>query len=141
MKLYTPRAKFSCMYSRCTGYNIYPTVFPRYNRGLPYAGRIQHKIERRGGDHRVPHTEWQRPLSGVQSIMMEKLAQAGKGGGLHACPSPFTISTITYKVAVYAPAEMADTLPLFLLYPYMYSVGAIAIMKYYLMGRVEKGDV
>jgi hypothetical protein len=30
--------------------------------------------------------------------------------------------TIMYKVVVYAPAERADTLPLFLLYPYMYSV-------------------
>ncbi len=30
-------------------------------------------------DHRV-HTEWQRPLSGVHSIMMEKLAQAVEGG-------------------------------------------------------------
>jgi hypothetical protein len=39
-----------------------------------------------------------------------------------ARPSPFTISTITYKVVVYAPAVRADTLPLFLLYPYMYSV-------------------
>ncbi len=39
-----------------------------------------------------------------------------------ARPPPFTISTITYKVVVYAPDEMADTLPLFLLYPYMYSV-------------------
>jgi hypothetical protein len=29
-----------------------------------------------GLDHRV-HTEWQRPLSGVHSIMIEKLAQAG----------------------------------------------------------------
>ncbi len=39
-----------------------------------------------------------------------------------ACPSPCTISTISYKVVVYAPAESADTLPIFLLYPYMYSV-------------------
>jgi hypothetical protein len=39
-----------------------------------------------------------------------------------ARPSPFTLFTITYKVAVYAPAERADILPLFLLYPYMYSV-------------------
>jgi hypothetical protein len=39
-----------------------------------------------------------------------------------ARPPPFTISTITYKVVMYAPAERADTLPLFLLYPYMYSV-------------------
>ncbi len=39
-----------------------------------------------------------------------------------AHPPPFTLSTITHKVVVvYAPAERADTLPLFLLYPYMYS--------------------
>jgi hypothetical protein len=40
---------------------------------------------------------------------------------MHAQPT-FTISTTTYKVVVYAPAEKADTLPLFLLYPYMFSV-------------------
>ncbi|MFN9907325.1 MAG: hypothetical protein ACK56F_14595, partial [bacterium] len=34
----------------------------------------------------------------------------------------FTISTITYKVVVYALAERAGTLPLFILYPYKYSV-------------------
>ncbi len=60
-------------------------------------------------------------LSGVHSIMMVKSAQAGEGG-VHA-PPPFTLPTITSKVAVYAPAECkADTLPLFLLYPYMNSV-------------------
>ncbi len=37
--------------------------------------------------------------------------------------APFTTVTITYKVAVYAPAEWADTLTLFHLYQYMYSVG------------------
>jgi hypothetical protein len=66
--------------------------------------------------HRV-HTEWQLPLSGVHSIMMEKLAQDSVGGG--ARPPPFAIVTITYKVAVYAPAERADTIRLFLLYPYV----------------------
>ena len=36
---------------------------------------------------------------------------------------PFTISTITYfKLVVYAPAKRANIQPLFLLYPYMYSV-------------------
>jgi hypothetical protein len=51
-----------------------------------------------------------------------KIAQAVRGGG--AAPPPnSTISTITYKVVVYAPAERADTLHLFLLYPYMFSVG------------------
>jgi hypothetical protein len=61
------------------------------------------------------------PVSGVHSIMMEKLAQPGEGGGAH--PPPFTMSTITYKVVVYAPAVRADTLTLFLLYTNIYSVG------------------
>jgi hypothetical protein len=50
--------------------------------------------------------------SGVHSIMMGKLAQPGEGGGCTPTP-PFTLFTITYKVAVYAPAERADTLTLF----------------------------
>ncbi len=58
-----------------------------------------------------------RPLSGVHSIMMEKSTQPGVGGGCRCTPIPFTISTITYKVVVNAPAERADTLPLFLLCP------------------------
>jgi hypothetical protein len=69
--------------------------------------------------HRV-HIEWQRPLSGVHSIMMEKLAQPGEGGG--CTPTLFNnIVNITYKIAVYALAEPtgADTLPLFHLYPYV----------------------
>ncbi len=68
----------------------------------------------------IEYTKWQRPLSGLHSIMMEKSARAGEDGG--ARPPPCTISTITYKVVVYALAERADTLSLFLLYPYMYSV-------------------
>jgi hypothetical protein len=43
-------------------------------------------------------------------------------GLVGARPPPFTLSTITYKVVVYAPAERADTLTLFLLHPCMYSV-------------------
>jgi hypothetical protein len=46
-------------------------------------------------------TESQRPLSDVRSIIMEKLASAGEGRGC----------TITYKVAMYAPAGRADTPP------------------------------
>jgi hypothetical protein len=53
------------------------------------------------------HTERQPPLSGVHPIMMEKLAHAGDGGGTP--PPPFTIVTISYKVAVYAPADWAYT--------------------------------
>ncbi len=54
--------------------------------------------------------------------MMEKLAQSGEGGD--ARPPPFPTFTITYKVAGYALAELADlrsygadTLTLFHLYP------------------------
>ncbi len=64
--------------------------------------------------------KWQRPLSGVHFIMRVKSAQADECEG--ARPTLFTISTITYKVVVYAPAKRTDTLPLFLLYPHMYSV-------------------
>ncbi len=73
--------------------------------------------------HRV-HTEWQSPLSGVHSIMMEKLAWPGEGGECTAHPPSFTIFIITFKVVVYASAERADMyiILLFLLYPYMYSV-------------------
>ncbi len=39
-------------------------------------------------DHRV-HTEWQWPLSGLHSIMMEKLAQSVKGEGCTPLPTPF----------------------------------------------------
>ncbi len=66
------------------------------------------------------YTKWQWPFSGVHSIVMVKSAQHDEGGG--ARPPPFTLSTIMSKVVVYTPAEMADTLPLFLLYPYMNSV-------------------
>jgi hypothetical protein len=54
--------------------------------------------------------------------MVEKLAQAGQGGGVIV--HPFQPITITYKVAVYTPAERAgtlSTLPLFISTP-MYSV-------------------
>ncbi len=60
--------------------------------------------------HRV-HTEWRLPISGVHPIMMEKSALAGESGG--CTPTHFQHTTITYEVAVYAPAEGADPLPLF----------------------------
>jgi hypothetical protein len=61
------------------------------------------------------YTEWLWPLSGAHSIMMVKSAQPGEGGSVR--PHLFTLSIITSNVLVYAPAERADTLPLFLLYP------------------------
>jgi hypothetical protein len=72
-----------------------------------------------GREHRV-HTVWP-SLSGVHSILMVKSTQPGEGGG--ARPPPLTLSTIASTVEVYVPAERADALPQFLLYPYMYSVG------------------
>ncbi len=58
---------------------------------------------------------------------MEKLAQAGEGGGgEHATPFQYIYHHIQ-SCGVYAPAERADTLPLFLLYPYKYSVAPTPI--------------
>ncbi len=67
------------------------------------------------------YTEWQLLRSG-RAFHHDGTISPGWWGGGGALPPPFTISTITYKVVVYAPAERADTLPLFLLYPYVYSV-------------------
>ncbi len=61
------------------------------------------------------HTERQRPLSGVHSIMMEKLAQVGEGVDCTCTPTPVhcIYCTIRHKVVVYAPAERAHKLPYF----------------------------
>jgi hypothetical protein len=47
--------------------------------------------------------------------MVEKSALSGEAGG--CTPTPLHSNTITYKVAVYAPAKGADTLAVFLLHP------------------------
>ncbi len=49
--------------------------------------------------------------------MIEKLAQAGEGGG-GARPPPLALFTITKKVALYAP-ERTYTVTLFHFYPYV----------------------
>jgi hypothetical protein len=74
--------------------------------------------------HRV-HTEWQWPLSGVHSIMMEKSAQAGEDWGctpnpLSLCPTSCTL----YKVCGvrYSPTEGQIHSPYFSSTPYIYSV-------------------
>jgi hypothetical protein len=76
-------------------------------------------------DKRQVHTERQLPISGVHSIMMEKSGQAGEGGEcMPAHPlSLYLPSPAKLQCTLYAPAERADTFPLFHLYPYMYSVG------------------
>jgi hypothetical protein len=63
----------------------------------------------RGGDrilHTTEYTEWQRPRSGVHSIMKEKVAQAGEGGVRGCTPTPFQPITMKYKVAVYLPGQI-----------------------------------
>jgi hypothetical protein len=52
--------------------------------------------------HRV-HTEWQTPLSGVHSIIMEKSAQPGESGG--CTPTHFHYVSVTNKVVVHTPAR------------------------------------
>jgi hypothetical protein len=67
-----------------------------------------------GSEHK--YTEWQRQLSGLHLIMMEKSARAGEGGG--ARPPPFTIFTITYKF--WCTLQLRGQIhPLFLLYPFI----------------------
>ncbi len=74
---------------------------------------IQQNIFRFHLLHRVL-TEWQWPLSGVHSILMEKSAQPGEGGGARPSPTPFHyIYFYVYKVVVYAPVEREDTKPYF----------------------------
>ncbi len=75
-----------------------------------------HRVNLFHSHHRVC-TEWQRPLSGVHTIMMEKFAHAGEGG--RCTPTPFHY--IYHHVQSWMSAERACTLPLFLLYPYIYS--------------------
>ncbi len=54
------------------------------------------------------YTEWQRPLSGLYSIMMVKSAQPGEGGG--CTPTPFhSIYHHKQSCGVYAAAERADS--------------------------------
>ncbi len=65
----------------------------------------------------IEYTEWQWRTFHHDGKISPCLVRVGD-----ARPPPFTLPTITSKVVVYAPAERADTLPLFLLYTYMYSV-------------------
>ncbi len=60
------------------------------------------------------NTEWRLPISGVDPIMMKNQPWLVRVGAATCTPTPFI--TMSYKVAVYAPAEWADTLPLFHFY-------------------------
>jgi hypothetical protein len=57
-------------------------------------------------------------------------------------PPPFTLSAIAYKLVVYAPVEREDTLAMFLLYPYLYSVGMVILYPWlHLYKQASKQDV
>ncbi len=100
---------------------------------LNYCSRKE-RIRRSGRHkHRVP-TEWQRQLSSVHSIMMEKLAQAFEGGGVHATPFRYTVFTITYKVKLWCTLQLRGQIqsPYFISTP-MYSV--VIILHYQAVPR------
>ncbi len=88
----------------------------------------------------VCNTEYTKSGNG-RTLAMEKLAQAVEGGGVHV--HTLSLFTITYKVAVYAPAERADTLFLFNLYPLytlsMYSI--VACFIYMCLCKHARGHV
>jgi hypothetical protein len=87
-------------------------------------------------DHRV-HAEWQRPHSGVHSIMMEKLAGVGEGMHAHHLSLNCIYYHVLYEVAVYAPAERTDTYPHpFVISSPKYSVGTTVILVSVEAGRI-----
>jgi hypothetical protein len=96
--------------------------------------------ERRIGLRVVPteYTEWQRPLFWRTFHHDGKISPGWWEVG-DARPPSFTISTIAYRVVVYAPAERADTLHLFLLYPYMFSVMVSDDAECYSRGLAQHG--
>jgi hypothetical protein len=77
-----------------------------YSQIKAFAGRWGHRV----------HIEWQRPVSGVHSIMMEKLAQVGEVGGVHAHPLSLYLPSRT-KLQCTRQLRGGDAIPLFHLYP------------------------
>ena len=81
---------------------------------------VTHTLALRCSNNGV-QTEWHWSLSGVLHHD-GKISPGWWVGG--ARPPPFTISTIRYRVVVYAPAERADTLPPISLLPLYVLCGA-----------------
>ncbi len=108
-------------------YKLWPTVFPRDKQWLEYMlGYWNPHIEDclrtlfERYDHRV-HTEWQLSLYGVHSIMIKKSAQPGEGEW--CSPTPFHyIYQQVQSFGVLSSWEGRYTLPIVLLYSYMYTV-------------------
>jgi hypothetical protein len=77
-------------------------------------------------------------LAPIDCSKIPALVRVG-GAPLHgARPPAFTTITVNSKVAVYAPAEWADTLTLFHLYQYMYSVVKIYSHRFVLVLSTSK---
>ncbi len=57
-------------------------------------GQEEREMANENFHHRV-HKEWQWPLSGVYSIMMEKSAQSSEGWGKHAYPFSLYLPSLT----------------------------------------------
>ncbi len=71
--------------------------------------------------HSIAHWVATPTFPGVHSIFMEKSAQTGEIG--MCTPTPFhCIYHHIQNCGLQAPTQRADTLPVFLLYPYMYFV-------------------
>jgi hypothetical protein len=94
------------------------------SRYCPFKPASSHFL---GPTHRV-HSEGQRPLSDVHSIMMVKSVQSNEGMG-GARPPPF--HTITSKVVMYTLQLREQTLPLFLLYPFICTLSSNCSTSYW----------
>jgi hypothetical protein len=98
-------------------------------QGMMAAPPSSYRLSHRVCTHRVAKAAFWRTFHHYG-----KKAQPGEGGG--ARPPFFTISTITYKVVVYVPAEKADTfpIPIFLLYsvacPVRGGGGKMAVLEF-----------
>jgi hypothetical protein len=71
--------------------------------------------------HRV-QTEWQRPLSGVHSIMMEKFALTGEGGGGGCTQTPLP-QYLPLRTKLQCTLQLRGQICVLLLF-HMYSMGA-----------------
>ncbi len=80
------------------------------------------------------HTEWQWPLSGAHSIMMEKSAPPGEGGGVHSTPSTLSLYCIFHHVQSCGVCscswEVRYTPPIFTLPLYVLCVCDDTVLKW-----------
>ncbi len=66
---------------------LYNSSWKGYQLAAEQLLSAQTAVGKAGNTHHRAHTEWQLPISGVHSVMMEKSTLAGEGGG--CTPTPF----------------------------------------------------